>query len=516
MKQPFSIKLQLYLIFAVLCAVTAAMIYYKVKYMGFRFKPQVKTELWQIEARISFYGQNQPVTVKMTTPDNPPGYSIQSELSPVRRYKFTTEEEDGIRRAVWTCPKVTGIQRLYYMVKVFKSSQGTTGFDVTDNEPTPLPQLPLWKDTAAVAVKQIIKKARGKDTTDEEFVSNVIRMLNEPKNPQVNALLIKPVGDDTKYDLFSKLMAKEKYPTRKIQGVFLRQGAKWQNPNLLAEVYYDKSWHIFNLETGAAGLPGNFLVFRRGGISLFDVIGARNSKIRFSVTKSVISANKLYPARAKKAGGGLWLYFSVYSLPAAEQNAFKKLVMIPLGILIIVLLRNVVGINTMGTFMPVLLTLAFMETKLVPGLLLFSVILIVGLSIRFYLSRLNLLLTPRISSVVILVIILMMAVSVISFHAGLHEGLTVTFFPLIIIAWTIERSSIIWEEDGPVTALKQLGASVGAGVLCYLAMGDFYVQHIMYSFMELNLVVMGIILLLGTYTGYRLTELHRFASLVKK
>ncbi|MCP3965588.1 MAG: UUP1 family membrane protein [Lentisphaerae bacterium] len=516
MKQPFSIKIQLCLIFIVLCTVAAAMVYYKVKYMGFRFKPKAEAELWQVEARITFSGQNQPVTVKLSTPDDPPGYSVQSELSPVRRFKFQTEDEDGVRRAVWTCPKVSGIQRLYYMTKIFKSDIGKSKFLEQDSEPTELPELPLWKDTAAVAVEQILKKARDKDTTDEEFVANIIRMLNEPNNAQANVLLIKPVGDAAKYDLLSKLLAKAKYPTRKIQGVFLRQGSKWQNPNLLVEVYYDKSWHIFNLENGSVGLPGNFLVFRRGGISLFDVIGAKNSKIRFSVTKSVISANKLYPARAKEAGGGLWLYFSVYSLPAAEQNAFKKLVMIPLGILIIVLLRNVIGVNTMGTFMPVLLTLAFMETKLIPGLLLFSVILIVGLSIRFYLSRLNLLLTPRISSVVILVIIMMMAVSVISFHAGLHEGLTVTFFPLIIIAWTIERSSIIWEEDGPLIALKQLAASVGAGVLCYLVMGDRYVQHVMYSFMELNLVVMGVILLLGTYTGYRLTELHRFASLVKK
>jgi hypothetical protein len=38
----------------------------------------------------------------------------------------------------------------------------------------------------------------------------------------------------------------------------------------------------------------------------------------------------------------------------------------------------------------------------------------------------------------------------------------------------------------------------------------------MFAFNELNLVILFIVMLLGTYTGYRLTELARFAPLINK
>ena len=98
----------------------------------------------------------------------------------------------------------------------------------------------------------------------------------------------------------------------------------------------------------------------------------------------------------------------------------------------------------------------------------------------------------------------------------LPDFMSVTFFPLIIIAWTIERASTIWEEDGAGHTLKQLAASLITAVFSYLVLSNSYLQYLLYTFAELNLAILGIILLLGTYTGYRLTELLRFKSLVNK
>ena len=97
----------------------------------------------------------------------------------------------------------------------------------------------------------------------------------------------------------------------------------------------------------------------------------------------------------------------------------------------------------MGTFMPVLIAMAFLEMNLVSGLLCFCIILTVGLSIRFWLSKLNLLMVPRISAVVVVVILIMQAISIAGNLLKLPDFMSVTFFPLIIIAWTIERASTI-------------------------------------------------------------------------
>ena len=86
--------------------------------------------------------------------------------------------------------------------------------------------------------------------------------------------------------------------------------------------------------------------------------------------------------------------YSVFNLPLNEQNTIKWLTIFPLAILVIVLIRNVVGIVTMGTFTPMLISLALVKTGLIPGLVCFSIILSVGLVLRAVLSRLNLLFSP--------------------------------------------------------------------------------------------------------------------------
>ena len=51
--------------------------------------------------------------------------------------------------------------------------------------------------------------------------------------------------------------------------------------------------------------------------------------------------------------------------------------------------------------------------------------------------------------------------------------------------------------------------------LAFLLMDQDISRHLAFNFPELHLVVLSAILLLGRYTGYRLSELRRFAPLAK-
>jgi hypothetical protein len=155
-----------------------------------------------------------------------------------------------------------------------------------------------------------------------------------------------------------------------------------------------------------------------------------------------------------------------------------------------------------------------METTLFAGLIMFILIVGTGLVIRSYLSSLNLLLVARISAVMIVVILIMSFMSILSFKLGIKEVLTVTFFPMIILAWTIERMSILWEEEGAKEVLIQGGGSLIVAVFAYFAMTYPFVSHIAFNFPELLLVVLAVIIMLGRYSGYRISELIRFRSMV--
>ena len=203
---------------------------------------------------------------------------------------------------------------------------------------------------------------------------------------------------------------------------------------------------------------------------------------------------------------------TILGLPVAERAAFRYIVLIPLGAFVVVLLRNIVGVPTLGTFMPVLLALALLEIPLLRGLFMFTVLVAAGLWFRFLLSRLNLLVVPRVAACVVIVTLLMIMMSVVSYRMGMSGGVQIALFPMIILAWTIERMSLIWEEEGKRSAIIQVGGSLFVAVMAYLLMRISQVQYWMFYFPELLLILLGGILIIGRYTGYRISELIRFKT----
>ena len=176
--------------------------------------------------------------------------------------------------------------------------------------------------------------------------------------------------------------------------------------------------------------------------------------------------------------------FGIHRLPVEEQSMFKLLLLLPLGAVVVVFMRVIVGLHTAGTFMPILIALAFLQTSLLPGLISFVSVVGIGLLLRSYLSRLNLLLVARIATLLVLVIFIISAMSIIGYQMGYSTGMTITFFPMIIIAWTIERMSILWEEEGPHEVLIQGGGSLFVAIIAYLLMDMPLLKHLTFNFQK--------------------------------
>ena len=261
--------------------------------------------------------------------------------------------------------------------------------------------------------------------------------------------------------------------------------------------------------TGESGLPKDTLIWQVGDEETLNISGGKNTRFEFSVGKHSLDMTVVAEQRARKLDSRI-MDFSLMRLPVQTQNVYRILLMIPLGAILVVVLRNVIGIKTFGTFMPILIALAFRETELLWGLVLFSVLISTGLLCRFYLEYLKLLLVPRLASVLIIVIMLMLLITVVSYKLGFERGLSLALFPMVIITMSIERMSLVWEEFGSLEALKQGIGTLMVAALGYLVMSGKTIGHIIFTFPELLLLVLATTLLLGRYTGYRLTELWRF------
>ena len=243
-------------------------------------------------------------------------------------------------------------------------------------------------------------------------------------------------------------------------------------------------------------------------------MGGLDSKISFSISR--IRKSALQEAKESAANSEVAAFSAgLYNLPLAEQNLFKGILLLPIGALIVVFLRIIIGLKCSGTFMPILIATSFIQTELIPGVIGFLAIVSVGLIIRSYLSHLNLLLVSRISAVVIVVIGIIILFTIVAFRMGLTEVLTISFFPMIIMAWTIERMSILWEEEGGREVLVQGGGSLIVAVIAYLMMDNNLIRHWAFNFLGVHLLIMAAILMMGQYTGYRLLELRRFAPMAQ-
>lgn len=483
-------------------------IYYKVKYWGFSISPKEVTDVWKIDARVSFRPIADKVHVVLNVPNENENFNILSEDIIANGYMVKQDKKNN--QIIFDGKNKEGKQTLYYRLNIYEDIKNNK---LNKNKPIN-PERPILSEEEQLQMRQIWDLAQNHEG---DKVQKIIAVINqEITNPSISLIL--PVTHTAK-DVAEKIiqiLAYKRIPARIARAIKLEEGKKTEKPDIKLEAYINNSWNLYDLNTGKIGLPKKWVIFQRGGISLLDVRGGENSAVMFSVMKSVATPMKMAEYRAK-ANSRLGNYqYSIYTLPLLEQNTLKWLMIFPLAILVVVLLRNVIGVSTMGTFTPMLLSMSLVKTGFLPGLVCFSIMIFLGLLMRALVAKLNLLLVPRISFVVIFVILLIQGLTVVGYRLDSSLVSSAIFFPIIITAWIIERASITWEEEGARNTIQEIFNTLLTAIVTYFVISNDYVRHIMFAFNELNIVIMFIVMLLGTYTGYRLTEITRFASLVKK
>ncbi|MBF9000758.1 inactive transglutaminase family protein [Vibrio nitrifigilis] len=498
-KVPFYISILLLIIAGITLSVMRHQQY------GVPWTPGETRQVWDLEARIEFYANDKPVKVSLAAPATQDGFTLINESASSPGYGVSYISSNSGRRAEWSIRHAKGPQTIYYK----------TQFLVDPNaQSTPIPpvgeiQKPTFDGPEEAAAVALINRATRLSAEPVSFTRELIKTLNDPESQNASLLL----NNMTKYEATQKLLSYAGMQNKVVGVIQLEDGRRRQSIEMMNEIWNGEKWVLFNPETGTQPTHPNLLVWDESNVSLLDVVGGRNSQVYFSMISQDMSAQQATNSKVESDG---LLNLSIHSLPLEEQAMFKTIMLMPIGALIVVFLRVIVGLKTSGTFMPVLIAVAFVQTQLMTGIIGFLLIVGTGLIIRSYLSKLNLLLVARISAVIIAVILIISIFTVVAFKLGLTSGLTITFFPMIILSWTIERMSILWEEEGTKEVFMQGGGSLFTAILIYLAMTNSYVQHLTFNFIGLQLVVMAIILLLGTYTGYRISELRRFKPLAEE
>jgi hypothetical protein len=484
-----------------------ALFYYKAAVLGLPLQPRERTSVWTVEARVRFQADGGPARVSLRVPDSPPGYQVIDESFVSSGYGLTSEGGEGRRAALWAKRRASGSQTLYYRAVI--SAGGVSEAPPAPHFPSPPEERDERFQSAAEALRDVVRRQSADIPT---FASLLVARLADPHpDENVRAIL---AGAKSREKMAIHLLAGARIPAREIRGIRLRERAREIPLVSWLAVHDENEWVFLNPNTGAIGLPADFFVWSwgEGDGPLAAVEGGSKARTDFSVLRNRYGSIEVARARAAAFGSPLpWVSF--LDLPVTTQAVYQVLVLIPIGALLVVVLRNVVGFATFGTFMPILVALAFRETQLLWGIVLFTFIVATGLLVRRALEKMKLLLVPRIAVMLTVVVFILAISSLAAYGSGLERALSVALFPIVIMTMMIERMSVVWEESGVRTALQQAVGSLAVATVAYLIFRIELVQHLAFVFPELLLLVLAAMLLLGRYTGYRLSEFYRFRSL---
>jgi hypothetical protein len=486
-------RLHLYALAGVLTLTGLGLFLYKAAALGFPLAPRTEIEVWTLQARFSVDPRPEPVKATLQIPSDPPGFDILDENFVSRGFGLTTRKDEDSREAQWAIRQAEGRQALYYRARV------TAGAGAAPrSKAPPTPDEPQLEEPFETAMVTLVSEVRSHSADASSFASEMLRRLNDP-TPDENVELLRGESRSpgSRARLAATLLAKARIPARVAFGLELQDRQRYAVFTPWLEVHDGESWLYFDPAGGRQGLPENFFIWWRGDLPLIDVQGAFNPEVQVSVWGSFEEA--LEVAERRVSAESSWIVdFSLISLPIQTQAVFSILLLVPIGAFLMVVLRNLIGIKTFGTFMPILIALAFRETRLLWGVALFVVVIALGLAVRFYLERLRLLLVPRLASVLIIVVVILAVISM-----------------LVIMTMAIERMSIVWEERGAMEAIQEGAGTLLVAGLAYLVMSLDSVRHLVFVFPELLLVVLAATLLMGRYSGYRLLELLRFRALAE-
>jgi 7 transmembrane helices usually fused to an inactive transglutaminase/Transglutaminase-like superfamily len=469
-------------------------------------------------------------------------YESSELASKVRRAK-----DGGARTLIWTSKNAVKKSMPFDLVYTFQCISGmrrpTSGMHmrsrVLDAAPTDgrssKPAALIESDCEAIAALAEELTRPDLDLEDQirvwfEHVAN----LDNGEAASALDCLRKHAGTDAgKARLFVALCRNHSIPARIVEGQFISPDGAHKLHHW-AEAYAVDRWVIVDPGSRQFGVPANsdeYIVWGFGD-DLLQMEGARGSP-SWTVT----------PVYDDSAGNGgkppslarrLWRRMSLANLRPEEQAWMKFLILLPLAALVVSFFRTVIGITTFGTFGPALLGLVCRDLADFPWALgSFVAIMLIGWLLRLLLDHFHLLMVPRISVILTaIVILLILAAMIFQPYASTAHGY-IALLPLIILTHMIERFWTVETEDGlassgrtlintvivavAIALLVNIDAPVNACARLFRTgnlMRPESVRTFLFRYPEtLGLCLAGQ-LLLGRYTGYRLTELFRFNDLL--
>lgn len=213
----------------------------------------------------------------------------------------------------------------------------------------------------------------------------------------------------------------------------------------------------------------------------------------------------------------------IYSQGVPEQMVVV-LLLFPIIATFVVLLRQVFGLQAFGIYTPTIITVVFMAMAhksihdLTYPIAIYAFVIIIGMLMRFAFKKLRLLYLPRVALNLTIITFSVLFILTLAGSFGMTEF---SFFPILILITIVEKFVAVQIEKGTKTAASLAFETLFIAIIGYLIMTPItpigqYISLGVQEYPYLILLIIPINLILGKWTGLRLTEIIRFKDVLKK
>ena len=500
---------------------------YKLFALDFSIEALIPAQGYRVELQMQVDGHGEDIRISTYLPPHRDRQLLADEQGDAGAFRLRIEEQGGNRVAVWEAAGAEGPRQIRYsffaqprhlryripggLPLPDRPPPSFAGYlEATDGIQTGHPL--IARQMAAILPKQSPGVLESLRAIHRYIQDEITGTEFSGYTDALTALRLGEASCNGKSRLFAAMARQLKMPARLVGGLVLEQGSK-QVSHQWVEVYINGHWVPFDtLNDHFAEIPANYLTLYTGDEALFSYTANTNFDYEFRMTEKLVHN----PQVGTSMHSLLVDLYNLLEQVGISRELLQVLLMLPFGALMTVILKNVVGLQTFGTFLPALIATACLETGLFWGTAGFLAIILISALVTRGLEGLQLLYTPKISILLTLVIVLILIMTTAGVKLGLFEVTRISLFPVAILTIAAEQFAHIRMEEGTVKALRILLNTLVAVGLCYAVMTSLFLQSLVLVFPEVLLAVVAADLWLGRWIGIRISEYFRFRHLLAR
>lgn len=199
-----------------------------------------------------------------------------------------------------------------------------------------------------------------------------------------------------------------------------------------------------------------------------------------------------------------------------SEGTLALILMLPVVATFIAFCRQIIGIRGLGIYITLIIAYAFVVTRLKYGLVIFLVVIITGSLARLLIKKIRLSYLPRMAMILATVAFAIFLMFLLGSYFNIEGLQIISIFPILIMILMVERFVAVQIERGQRMAIFLTLETLFLALVAYFIINWSWLQQVLLRYpIRSFLILFFFNLLLGKWTGLRVTEYFRFKELME-